>query len=239
MKDSEHVSIIVCHYSLIDDFNATSAGTNPPKRGDLLKNCINSILENTNYQAELIVADNGGVPDDSDYLLGLARAGKLTHIRFPQNYHFAMAWNQAAKLATGQYLAFICNDIEVAPNWLTECMRILKENDNKLIATPFITYDKRRFNDVKANGDRWNIRSGSNCLVIHRDLFYEIGEWPIHRIGGTIWYNRIYKMGIKTVAPPVDLAYDRGWRRGVNFSIPIEVKKRLLDGSELHFEIEQ
>lgn len=235
MKDSSHVSIIVCHYSKIDDFGATSAGANPPSRSDLLQKCLTSIVEHTDYPAELIVADNGGDPDDSDLLLSMARQGVLTHVRFPQNMHFAFAWNQAAKLATGDYLAFICNDIEVAPKWLSECMRILKENDNKVIACGFITYDKRKFNVVAENGDRWNIRSGSNCMVIHRDLFYQIGEWPVHRIGGTIWYNKIYKLGIKTVAPPTDLAYDRGWRKGLNFSIPIEVKKKLLDGTEVSF----
>ncbi len=149
MNDSKHVSIIVCHFSQIDIFGETAAGINPPSRSLLLRTCIESILANTNYPAELICADNGGNPDDSDYLLGLAREGKITHVRFPQNLHFAMAWNQCAKLATGQYLAFICNDIEVAPNWLSECMRILAENEDKLIATPFITYDKRRFNVVK------------------------------------------------------------------------------------------
>ena len=234
-----HVSIVVCHYGKIDDFGETAAGKNPPKRSDLLRTCIESIIANTNYPAELIVADNGGNPDDSDYLLSKAREGKLTHVRFPQNLHFAMAWNQCAKLATGDTLSFICNDIEVLPNWLSECMRILKEHDNKLISTPFITYDKRKFNEIKENGDRFNIRAGSNCLVISRELFYQIGEWPVHRIGGTVWYNKIYKMGIKTVAPPIDLAYDRGWRHGLNFDIPIEVKKKLLDDSEIHFEEKQ
>ena len=235
-----HVSIIVCTYHDIDDFGETSAGVNPPSRSLLLRKCIESILSYTNYPAELIVADNGGnTGDDSDYLLGLAREGKITHVRLPFNSHFAFAWNQCAKLATGQYLSFICNDVEVAPNWLSECMRILAEHDDKLIATPFVTYDKRRFNVVQENGDRFNIRAGSNCLVIKRELFYEIGEWPVHRIGGTIWYDKIYKMGIKTVAPPTDLAYDRGWRHGVNFSVPIEVKKKLLDGTEVSFHLPQ
>lgn len=241
-SNSRHVSIIVCHFSRIDEFGETSAGKNPPSRSLLLRQCVESILANTDYPAELIVCDNGttaGNPDDSDYLLGLAREGKLTHVRFPQNMHFSFAWNHGAKLATGTTLSFICNDIEVAPNWLPECMRILAENDNKVIATPFITRDKAKMNTVLPNGDRQNPRSGSNCMVIPRELFYEIGEWPVHRIGGTLWYNKIYKMGIKTVAPPADLAYDRGWRHGVNWNVPIEVKKRLLDGSEISFEIPQ
>lgn len=239
MNDSKHVSIIVCHYGKIDDFGETAAGINPPSRSLLLRTCVESILANTNYPAELIVADNGGSLSDSDYLMNLSMQGHITYVRFPQNMHFAFAWNQCAKLTTGQYLSFICNDIEVSPNWLSECMRILTENEDKLIATPFVTYDKRRFNVIQENGDRFNIRAGSNCLVISRKLFEEIGEWPIHRIGGTLWYNKIYGMGIKTVAPPTDLAYDRGWRHGVNFSIPIEVKKKLLDGTEVSFHLPQ
>ena len=235
-----HVSIVLVHYGLVDDFGETAAGKNPPKRNELLKVCVESILKHTDYPAELIVMDNGGNPDASDYLLDLAREGKLTHVRFPRNMHFALAWNQGAKLATGEYLSFICNDVEVQEHWLSECMRMLKEHEGeKILATPFITYDKRRYTTVLPNGDRLNPRSGSNCMVIKRELFYDVGEWPIHKIGGTIWYNKMYKMGYKTIAPPVDIAVDRGYRHGVNFDMSIEVKKILLDGSEIHFELPQ
>ena len=88
----KHVSIIVCHYSRIDDFGEKAAGKNPQKRSDLLRKCIESLIQNTDYPAELIVMDNGGNPDDSDYLLSKAREGKLTHVRFPQNMNFALAY---------------------------------------------------------------------------------------------------------------------------------------------------
>ena len=134
----------------------------------------------------------------------------------------------------------MCNVIEVGEHWLSECIRILEEHpDEKLVATPFITYDKRRMNTVLENGDRQNPRAGSNCLVIRREDFYAIGEWAHHRIGGTIWYNKIREMGLRTIAPPNDIAWDRGFRKGVNFSIPVIIKKILIDGSELHFELPQ
>ena len=75
--------------------------------------------------------EKGGDPDDSDYLLGKAREGKLTHVRFPGNYHFAMAWNQGAKLATGEIISFVCNDIEFKPGWLTACVKILEDYPDK------------------------------------------------------------------------------------------------------------
>lgn len=233
----KHCSIIVVHYSHIDDFGATSAGKHPPSRSDLVKRCISSIIHNTDYPAELIVVDNGGVPDDSNYFLGLARLGKLTLVRFPQNMHFAYAWNYGAKIATGDYLSFVCNDIEVKPTWLSNCISIL-EKYPEVIATPFITYDKRKMTSIK-DDLRFNPRSGSNCMVLTRELFNKIGEFPHHRVGGTIWYNRIKKMGIQTVAPIEDLAVDMGWRRGVNFNIPIKVRKILLDNSEADFTAPQ
>lgn len=237
----KHASIIMCHYSKIDDFGETAAGKNPTSRSELMKLAVESLIANTNYPAELIVCDNGGNPDDSDYLLGKAREGKLTHVRFPANFHFAMAWNIGAKIATGDYLSFVCNDIEFYHGWLGACMKILEDYpDKEWLACPFITRDKHRYTiETTPEGYRVNLRSGSNCMVISRELFYKIGEFPVHRIGGTLWYNTLYKMGIRTVATSVDYAIDRGWRKGVNFSIPIEVKKTLLDGSEIHFELPQ
>lgn len=238
MSDSNYVSIVVCHYSKIDDFGAEAAGKNPPKRSDLLRRCIESLLKNTDYPAEIIVMDNGGDPDDSEYLLSRAREGKITHVRFPSNMHFAYAWNYGAKLATGKYLSFVCNDIEFNPGWLSACVKVLEDYpDKEWLSCPFITYDKNRYTvETTKEGYRVNLRSGSNCMVIPRELFYKIGEFPIHRIGGTIWYNKMYKMGVRTVAPKEDFATDIGWRRGVNFSVPIQVKKILTDGSEIHFE---
>src|SRR3990167_2567933 len=101
MNDSKHVSIIVCHYGKIDDFGEKAAGDNPTPRSELLRTCIESLIKNTDYPAELICMDNGGSPDDSDYLLSKAREGKLTHVRFPQNLNFSMAWNIGARMATG------------------------------------------------------------------------------------------------------------------------------------------
>ena len=233
----KHASIVLCHYSKIDDFGQARAGINPPKRSSLLRKCVQSILNNTNYPAELIVMDNGGNPDDSNYLLKKAREGKLTHVRFPQNMHYAFAWNTGAKMATGHYLCFMCNDIEVAKNWLNQCVRILEEHSKeKIIAIPLITRDKRRLTTILQNGDRLNPRAGSSCLVIKRKDFYTIGQWPHHTLGGSMWYNKLANLGYKFIAPPADLVQDMGWKRGLNLRIPIQVKKTLLDGSEIHFE---
>lgn len=237
----KHVSINLVHYHHIDDFGELSAGSTPTPRSELLKNCIESIKETIDYPAELNVWDNGGNPDDTDYLLSKVRDGTInTLVRSKNNMHFAHAWNSLAKISSGEYLSFICNDIAFRPKWLSTCVDLLERYpDRKFIATPFITYDKTKHTREILDGNRVNMRSGSNCMVIKREDFEAIGEFPRHRIGGSIWYTRMFRMGYWTIAPPEDLAADKGWRMGTNFNIPIEVKKTLLDGTEVHLEEKQ
>lgn len=238
----KYASIIICHYAAIDDFGATAAGHNPISRSILLKNLITSLEKYTDYPAEIIVMDNGGNPDDTDYLLEKVREGTInTLVRFKNNMHFAWAWNNGIKLATGDYVSFLCNDIEVGEKWLSSCVEILeKYPDKKWVATPFITYDKRKHTlEITPEGYRVNMRAGSNCMVLRKKDWEELGEFLIHRIGGSIWYTKNFRAGWRFVAPAKDLVVDRGWRQGVNFSIPIQVVKQLLNKEKVHFEEKQ
>lgn len=226
----KYASIIVCHYA------RTIESDDSFRRDEWLKKCIEALLKNTSYPAELIVMDNGGNPDDSDYLLGKAREGKLTHVRFPQNMHFAYAWNIGAKIATGEILCFMANDNEVHPNWLNECVRILEEHEGEnVITTPSIQKDKAKYTTYLPNGDRINPLSGSACLVVKRDDFYKIGEWRIHHIASDFWYKTMIEMGYTTICTPTNLVNDLGWGKGPK-NLTIKVKKILLDGTEIHFE---
>lgn len=233
----KYCSIIICHYSKIDDFGELSAGVNPPSRSKLLRILMDSLEKYTDYPAEIIVMDNGGNPDDTDYLLGKLRQGKInTLVRYKNNMHFAYAWNEGAKLATGDYLCFICNDIELGSNWLSTCVNILEAYpDRKFVATPFISYSKTKHTIEILDGNRVNMRSGSNCMVLKRKDWQKLGEWPVHRIGGSLWFTKAFRDGWRFVAPAEDMAIDHGHRKGVNFTIPIRVEKQLLNGEMVSF----
>ena len=238
----KYVSIILCHYAQIDDFGGEAAGAVPRSRFGLLYDCITSLKKNTDYPAELIVMDNGGSPDDTQFLLDKVRDGTInTLVRYKENRNFAYAWNEGARIATGDYISFICNDIEFLPGWLSASVKILEDYpDKQYVATPFITYDKRKHTtEITKEGYRVNMRSGSNCMVMRREDWPKLGEFPNHRIGGSLWYTKNFREGWWFVAPPNDLAIDRGWRQGTNFRIPIEVKKVLLTGQEIHYEEHQ
>lgn len=234
----KYASVNIVHYNRIDDFGEKSAGKNPPQRGDLMKNLIASLEKNTDYPCEINVWDNGGDPDITDYLVEKVRQGTINQlVRSKDNLHFAYGWNTLAKISTGDYMAFLCNDIEVAKGWLSACVKILEDYPNRqYVAAGFITYDKKKHTiEITPEGYRVNMRSGSNCMVMRREDFSKLGEFPQHRIGGSIWYTKNFREGWRFVAPPEDLACDRGWRHGVAFQIPIKVVKTLLNKTEVDF----
>lgn len=237
----KYASIIISHYSLVDDFGELERIPQAQRmiRSQLLRECLTSLKENTDYPAEVIVIDNGGNPDDSDYLLQLTRDGLInTLIRNKNNMGFAFAWNQGARLATGNYLCFTCNDILFKPKWLSTCIGLLEQYPNRrLIASPFMEGSKQsvKFTKEILDGNKVSTLAGSNCLILNRQTYLDVGEFPHHRVGGSIWHRRMVRMGYMVIIPPEDLISHPGYRYGINFVQQFPVNKYLLDGRKENF----
>lgn len=243
--DPEYVSIIISHYAHIDDFGEmrakgwSSVYGEPKSRSDLLRKCLDSLQKNTDYPAEVIVIDNGGNPDDSDYLLTKVREGVInTYVRNKNNMHFGWAWNQGFKLATSNTICFTCNDIFFKPNWLSATMEAYKAEPNrKLLATPFITPDKTKGKNPRGNIGKFRLNSmaGSNCMIMQKENYLEIGPMTTYHIAGSHWHRRMNKKGYLVIAPPEDMAEEMSFRQGLNVRQPVEVKEKLLDNTEIDF----
>lgn len=238
-----HVSIIVCHYGKVDDFGGVRAQKTEKTRSEMLRETITSLIYDTKYPAELIVIDNGGNKDDSEWLLKLTDQGDInTYIRNAENMNFGWAWNQGAAVATGDILCFTCNDLEFSDGWLkTTVQPLLKYPERKLIASPICTpdKDKEKFYRGDLDGYRLNALAGSNCILVRRKDYENIGKFTTHRIAGTHWHFKMKDMGYVVVLPPENLAVHLGERGGTNYMKPITVKKTLLDDSIIDYSCEQ
>ena len=236
----KHCSVVICHYSLIDDFDEKDRMPEEErKRSEKMKECLNSLFENIDYPTDIIVIDNGGNPDDSDYLVDLARQGKInTYIRNKNNMGFAYAWNQGARVATGEYLCFTCNDILFKPKWLSTCIGLLEEyKDKKLLATPAIfgSQNSKKFDRGKLGNNRLNTLAGSNCIIMDYQTYKDSNEFPQHRVGGSIWIRRMQRKGYLVIVPPEDLIEHLGYKKGINFVNQFYVNKNLFNGETVNF----
>ena len=231
----KYVSVILVHYSLADDFGEVVARKCDKTRSEMLRLCIESLEMNTKYPIELIVIDNGGSPDDSNYLLDKVRTGVInTYIRNKDNMHFGWAFNQGIALATSDIVCLTCNDIHFEENWLTETMKYWEaHSDMKLIATPFITPDKLKFKNPRGtleDGARLNSMAGSNCMVLTKKIYEDVEPMTTHHITGSHWHRRMNKKGYIVIAPPNDMVQHMAHRAGTQIRQRIKVAEQLNNG---------
>ncbi|WP_312472012.1 glycosyltransferase [Brucella sp.] len=93
----------------------------------LLYQCISSILERTTYQNyEIIVIDNNSDdPDTLSYLRKLAKEKQIKIIRDERAFNYSALNNAAVRVAEGEFIGLVNNDIEViTPEWLEEMLSL-------------------------------------------------------------------------------------------------------------------
>src|SRR6185503_17447062 len=82
-----------------------------------LEACFRSLLEQQyDGPVEIIMVDNGSADDSVEFMR--QQFPQVCLIVNDRNTGFAPAVNQAARVASGDYLALLNNDARAAPDWL-------------------------------------------------------------------------------------------------------------------------
>ncbi len=92
-------------------------------RVELLKRCIASVRERTDYPTlEIIIVDNGSVElETQTYLASLEQDKSARVVRVPGDFNFSLLINAGARVAGGEVLLLLNNDIETTEaGWLRE-----------------------------------------------------------------------------------------------------------------------
>ncbi len=98
----------------------------PTRNGlQLVRTCVNSILQKTDYpNYEILIIDNNSDdPATLEYFRHIEAESRVFVIRDEQPFNYSAINNRAVDRARGDYVGLINNDIEViSPDWLTEMM---------------------------------------------------------------------------------------------------------------------
>ena len=224
----EKISIISTHWSMNE------------QRSEVMRRCYQSLIETTKHlQVEIIVCDNGGSLEDSQYLLGLCNEKKIHHyIRNSENLYFGYGRNIGVHLSVGEYLVFTDNDIEYKQGWLEECISVLEQNpDRKILMTPLRTDREHRnhrhwMGEIEVNGKKYllNMRAGSNSWVMRREDFFKIGLFRNHSIAGSLWNDVFVRCGyLMATMEHEPKAHDIGFKKGYNHKERVSIKKIFSD----------
>ena len=92
-------------------------------RVDLLRQCVDSILEKTTYRNyEIVIVDNGSVEADTKaYFEEVCKLANVRVLAFDAPFNYSKINNFGAENSEGELVGLLNNDIEViSPHWLTE-----------------------------------------------------------------------------------------------------------------------
>lgn len=218
------------------------------ERLEMFERSLKSLFETCkDLPVEVIVIDNGGSFQCSDMLKTYVDLGKIqTLITNSNNMHFGLARNQGIHMAAGDYFCIADNDILYMDGWLEACLRPLQMYPEKAlyatpIAYPASTAGKktRKYlqGELDVDGEKYELdmRAGSNCFVIHRADFFNIGYFKNHRIAGSLWTDEAVRKGYLAAVTPTQLVADMGLRKGYNLKQPIPICRTLLNGEKVYF----
>ena len=195
-------------------------------RSETMRKSVSSLIT-TVPNAEIIVIDNGENLEDSQWLLEKTHKKEIAcYIRNRYNMSFGYGRNQGLKLCSGDYIVIVDNDILFEQGWLEECLEVFKKYPNEKIIVSHIDYPtgilKEKYDAGMLGDYKLNMRAGSNCFMMKRKTFEEIGEFEIHRIAGTKFTDKLVRNGYLTAVIPTKKTEDMGFRRGYDFNKEIE-----------------
>ena len=154
-----------------------------------LQTCIGLLRKYTETPYEIIVIDNGSQDGTGDF----CRKEKITFVSAGNNLGFVRACNLGMKLASGDSLLLLNNDVAVTRNWLSNMLNCLYSRDDIGIVGPYTNYasGKQRidmpYNNLnqllklsglnRSDPDKWMevTRLVGFCFLFKRELMNRIG----------------------------------------------------------------
>ena len=156
----------------------------PTKDNDvLLKRCIDSIKNNTNYKNwEIIIIDNNSVTDKSiKYLKSLP----YKIVRYEEPFNYAKMNNLAAAKANGDYLLFLNDDTKaLEPDWLTEMVSICKQDNVGAVGSKLIHNN----GTIQSAGTAF-LKTGAGFHVFENLPDSEFGYFNLHNVIRDVYTN--------------------------------------------------
>jgi len=201
----------------------------------LLKQLLHSIdrLDYPKDKLEIIVVDNGSNDGSADYLESNHPGVKV--IRNKLNMGFAYPCNQAARQASGEYLAFVNNDVVLDPGWLKELIATINpETGTICVASKILNSDgtkidfvggginylgfgyQKHFNKNVKHYDEHEKKellfACGGAMLIDKDIFLDVGGFDEDYFAFFEDVDlglRLWLMGYRVTLAPSAIAYHR------------------------------
>ncbi len=132
---------------------------------------INSLYKYTNQDLfELIIVENGSTDGTVEYIEKIkSKYSNIKVILNSENKGFSKGNNQGLKIATGDYICLINNDILFTPDWLDSIVKLIENNSEVGLISPIIN----EFDNANININNYLEKSKSIIEKNKADIEYK------------------------------------------------------------------
>lgn len=106
-----------------------------------LKECLDSVIEQTLQDIEIICVDDGSTDNSLQILNEYERQDKRIKVLTQKNLHAGVARNNGLKVATGEYVHFLDSDDWIESEAYEKLYKIIKENDSDIVKFRAYSYN--------------------------------------------------------------------------------------------------
>jgi len=103
------------------------------QRHDTLKHSIQSVINQTHKEFELVVMDNFSSPETAE-VVALFNDERIKYYRAPERLSMSDNWELGLSHATGEYITVLGDDDALMPDCLEICLNLLNEYDVQTVA---------------------------------------------------------------------------------------------------------
>jgi glycosyltransferase involved in cell wall biosynthesis len=216
-------------------------------RAHLIKRAIQSVLNQTYQNFEIIVVDDGSTDNTEEEVVRNLNNKKIRYIRHNENKGAASARNTGIKVARGEFIAFQDSDDEWSINKLERQMEVFKNaplevgvvytggwliRDNERTHRPLFT-TKQREGSIYKELFEWRItRLTTPATIVKKECFNRVGmfdERLSRFIDWDLWLRISKYYEFKYIAEPLVTQYYTPASISADLNVYIEARKLILE----------
>ncbi len=143
-----------------------------------LKDTLESILQQTFSNFELIISDNASTDATEKICKSfVSKDERIRYHRNESNLGAAKNYNQLVDMAKGEYFKWAAADDLIAPEYLTLCVDVLDNNPDILISQTTVRLIDENSQHIKDYDDHLHFISELPHVRLNNYLFRKVGMW--------------------------------------------------------------
>ena len=150
-----------------------------------LRECLNSIINQTFQEFEIICIDDGSTDNSFSVLQEYAQKDKRFKIFRQENQGSGIARNYGINTAKGKYLVFVDPDDWVVQDYLEQLYDAFKES-----GADVLQFDYMKYNDISKKGKPrtygYELKKSGGKKNIFKDPYYDRSDLKLY-IRGMVW----------------------------------------------------